>query len=242
MGAQDNTLIENKSKRSWVGFDINLPHVSCFDTDLLAITFTELKQSSRSEIQLFYRNQIVAQFDKQHHVDSKLNSRTTKPQRIVFPLRAQPEWALGNTSDLLQLRIPPGMKLEVHQIESLPSRSFLPQLSAPGSDFYGTKGFLHLSPRHKETPLAWDVKEIRGSKDLALEITRVNQVFEEPNASTPSNFAMNETRLSGATGTTRLRRAQFPQPGLYELRGWALDSSGRHMALSSAHLVVSVDD
>ena len=241
LGSQNNTLIENKSKKSWTGFDIKLPHVNCFDADLLAITLTELKQGSRPEIQLFYRNQIISQFDKQHHIDGILESGT-KPQRIVFPLRAQPEWALGDTSDLLQLRIPPGMKLEVHQIESVPSSSLLPKLSAPGSDFYGTKGFLHLAPKHAETPLSWDVSKIRGSKDLALEITRANQVFEEQNTSTPLNFAMNEKQLSGTIGTTLLRRSQFPQPGLYEIRGWALDSSGRHMALSSAHLVISVDD
>jgi hypothetical protein len=236
-----NGVTVSPGARGWQTIDLKLPPLNCARTDVVVVDLAVTKPAAMTDIDLFYKNDIVQSFDREHFVHGTLK-QIAGTQRVAFALHAQPDWALGGTSGTLALRLPPQTQVLVTAIASVPRATMMPQLSSGGTYFTGTKGFLHLSQKDRTVNLHYSASEVPGAAQTQLEITRTNQVFEEQNSTKLSRFAMTEKNYPATSGDITLNRADFPTNGLFELRAWALDQHGNRLRIAGDHMVLSVDD
>ncbi len=213
---------------------------SCWDLDFVRVDLDlENPGTFPTGADLLYANDInpTFQLGRRTHFDLEPNVRK---QSLLFALRSLPEWSFGSSGARLKLLLPPGSTAVIKSITAVPSASVMPQIDFENSGYMGTKGYLHLGADKPQNKLTVDASSVPGATAVDVEITRANLLFEEQNSPKPSTFAR-EHRPAALKGTIILDKKDFSTPGIYELRAWAKDSSGKLIGRSSDHIVIAVD-
>lgn len=228
------------SKSVFEEVNIQVPPVACMGTNFVVVSVKNLA-GTPGRVELFYKNNIVRQYDLEHRSHADLNAVSNETQELIFSLRPQPDWALGGTATEFKLRFPAGTDVAIKQIKAAPASSVMPDLSAQGADYSGTKGFLHLDTQRPTVTISFDASSVPNASAVQLEVTRGNQFFEEQNTRELSRFAAIVKTIRGTTGSFELDKSLFPQQALYQIRIWAVDSNDKRTGVAGDHLMVSVD-
>ncbi|MGH9550007.1 MAG: hypothetical protein ACRD3W_11560, partial [Terriglobales bacterium] len=81
----------------------------------------------------------------------------------------------------------------------------------------------------------------KNAAAVKLEVTRPNAQFEWPNAPVADRNTKILAIKSGLSGAFVIKRHDFPDTGLFELRVRAVDAHGRDLGVASDHIVAAVD-
>ncbi len=225
------------------GLIITLPGRSCWSSEFVCVTADLLApegQGSAVGADLLYSNDLVKDLALRHRVHASIEPGEGE-RRLVFSLRAIPEYALGGALRQLELLLPERCHLLVKSVELVDPATIMPAIAFPGSGYLGSKGFLHLSAHEPSASVTVDAAGIAGAASVDLELTRANLTFETQNTSETSRVVMKHLRCDTASGTILLERSDFPERGLYEARPRALDSSGKPVGVAGDHIIISVD-
>ncbi len=219
----------------------NLP---CFNADFLQITIEGIQVRGPVKhpgSDLVYTNDLLPETDFQNRVHSNLEL-VDKPQTVLFPLRALPDFALGGTTHAFRILFPEASKVTVQSIELVPAHQIMPLINFPNSDYLGSKGFLHLGKDKLECKISYDASGVANAQSIIFEVTRPNLLFSSQNTAEPSTVLMSELKGEGkSTGSVTLERKNFPALGLYEGRAWAIDKNGTRIGIAGDHIVIAVD-
>ncbi|MBA3993481.1 MAG: hypothetical protein C0469_08140 [Cyanobacteria bacterium DS2.3.42] len=228
-----------KGRRPALQIDLNLP---CFTTDFVAITVLapSIPQDNKG-LDLLYKNEINRDFNLYHRAHANLVP-SPQPQKLIFALHSEPEWALGGTSSGFELYLPLRGELKILSVETVPASELMPTIDFKNSGFMGTKGFLHLGKDKLKDTVSYDAKSVPGSTGVVFELTRPNLLFASQNDKDECLVTLREIKSSGTTGSVTLERKDFTALGIYELRAWAVDKDGNRLGVSGDHIVISVDD
>jgi hypothetical protein len=160
---------------------------------------------------------------------------------LIFPLRANPEWAFGARVSKSDITFPAGAKFTLQAIEILPPDKVMPTLRVANPTVNFEDPTLKISSNNPAPILSIDGSRIRGAKAIDLEITKANYVFDKLNVpgSNPA-FLLKPIRLARTTADIRLRKDLFPSVGSFEIRAQAIDSSRNAIGAPSDHLLIQV--
>jgi len=214
-------------------------NLNCFTTDFLCLTVNVIAAGDNDSVDLFYTNEIVPAFSLYHRTHADFHK--TGVQTLVFPLHADSIWAFGGRANQLKLQLPPNSHIQISALAVVNPATVMPQLSFANSGVLGTKGYAHLSQQDRVFQLSYNAALVPNCQGVEWEIARPNAWFEEQNTTKPSKIAMKTLSCRGKSGCVLLDRNQFPQPGLYELRPWAIDAHGRRIGVAGDHITISVD-
>jgi len=230
-----------KGRRPAVMLDFN-DKLPCFTTDFIAIDIQMPSPPADDKgFDLLYKNDINGQFNLIHRAHASFIAQD-KPQKLIFPLRSLPEWALGGTSSQLQFYLPLKAEFKILGIEVIPAQRLMPSIDFKNSGFLGTKGFLHLGKNKQNGSVIYDLRQVKDGSGAVFELTRPNLLFASQNDKEKCNVLAKEIKVSGTTGSVTLDRKDFPSLGIYELRAWAVDKDGNRLGVAGDHIVISVDD
>lgn len=213
-------------------------YLNCMSTDFLALHVNVITPSDKGA-DLYYENSIVPTFSLYHRTHADLS----KPgaQTLLFPLHADPIWAFGGRAHQLKLELPRNCHVQITSLVIVNPLTVMPQVSFTNSGVLGTKGYAHLSQQDRVLKLDYSGTRVPNCKDIELEIARPNAWFEEHNTATPTRIGWKKVDCRGTNGSIELKRELFLQPGLYELRPWALDANGARVGVAGDHITISVD-
>ncbi len=215
---------------------------NCWSTDFVQaeIVLHDSPTSSRAGAELLYSNDLVSGFELRRRAHADFDT-TGKNQVLTFALRGLPEWSFGGDFRKFKFLLPPHTSLTLTKISAPDRASIMPAISFENSGYLGSKGYLHLGASSAERTLRVDCSRIERACSSELEITRANLLFEEQNSRLESAVQWRKVPIKSATGTAVLRYAEFPRPGIYEVRARALGKDGKLVGVSSDHIVISVD-
>lgn len=226
-----------KARPAIVIKQINSP---CWDTDYVSIDL-DVQNSGRVETgaDLLYANDINPEFQLGRRTHCKL-APTVGKQTLLFALRSLPEWSFGTSNARFKLMLPHGAEARLLAVKALLWTDLTPRIDFENSSYMGTKGYLHLGADKPQNKITVDASTVRGAASAEMEITRPNLLFEEQNSASYSSFAREHTPTK-LKQTVILDKKDFPSPGIYELRAWAKDGTGKVIGLASDHIVIAVD-
>lgn len=216
-----------------------------FNTDFLQVTVSGLQihgPVKHTGADLVYTNDLLPETDFHNRVHSELKL-DDKPQTVLFPLRALPDFALGGTIHAFRILFPEDSSVTVKSIALIPARQLMPSINFENSDYLGTKGFLHLGKDKPECKITYDVSGIKNAHSIIFEITKTNLLFSSQNTEEPSTVVNSDAQLTGdgPVGSVTLERKNFKGLGLYEGRAWAIDKNGTRIGIAGDHIVIAVD-
>jgi hypothetical protein len=238
MGMTKSTVAANgvelysKNNRKPVRCALSFAEISCFATDFIAVDVRADSVGNGTGADLEYRNEGVRQFELAHK---------TGTVRLLFSLRAVPDWVLGGKCSNLRLLFAPGTHVIVERVSSVSPSTLMPQIDAGNAGYMGTKGFLHLSKQERAQTISYDGHLVPACSRVVLEVTRANQFFQEHNTSKAADSALEVIVLPAQKGKFSIARRRFPQPGLYAVRPWAIDAIGHKLGVAGDHLIIAVD-
>lgn len=234
-----------KGRRPAIEFDLrSTPNakLSCFPTDFISIeVLCPTAPSDGKGFDLLYKNDINKEFNLYHRAHADVVA-SDKPQKLLFSLRSAPIWAMGGSSNSLQLYLPLHGEFKVLSMEAVPASKLMPKIDFKNSGFLGTKGYLHLGKTKPSDVITYDASEVPGSAGVLFELTRANLLFASQNDKEKCQVTLREIKNAGTTGSITLERKDFSTLGIYELRAWAVDKDGNRLGVSGDHIVISVDD
>lgn len=229
---------ESKSKRSPKLFmSVSLP---CYRTDILSMDVTNFaSESPKGPACLRFRNALASSFDDSASSCASLVSGT---QTLYFPLTNMPQWTLGGTCRELSVQFPRKSHLMINKVSLTPKAKMMPILDFENSGFMGSKGYLHMCRDDVSKDLLVNASGMEGVTRVVLEICQPNRFFESQNtaASNPSQQVM-KTIDGALNDKIKLERSFFPSVGIYQVRAYGVDASGKRIGLASDHIVVAVD-
>jgi protein O-mannosyl-transferase len=209
---------------------------SCFNSDFLFVT----TQNPRSDVILEFKNALSL---RGKVVDTTLGQDFNwhGSDGVIFCLRADPIWSLGESAHALSLRTKDESALLT--AEFIPAEQIMPFINFANSGYLGTKGYLHLSTASPTSTLSCYKNEVPGATGFGLEIMLANAFLspDELNATHQSHRIWKEIIKQSKTGEIVLNRDFFPSPGIYQARAWALDSNGKRIGVAGDHIDISVD-
>ncbi len=228
-----------KGRRPALQVALNLP---CFTTDFVAITVLAPSiPADNKGLDLLYKNDINRDFNLFHRSHANI-AASPQPQKLIFPLRNAPEWALGGASKGFELYLPLRGELKILSIETVPATALMPSIDFKNSGFLGTKGFMHLGKDQLKDTITYDAKAVPGAAAVVFELTRPNLLFASQNDKDKCLVTMREIKAAGTTGSVTLERKDFSALGIYEVRAWAVDKDGNRLGVAGDHIVISVDN
>ena len=213
--------------------------LNCFNTDFISIDLNDV--NARGTADLFYTNGIVPAFDLRHRSHADFGLSGESDHTLLFALHADPIWTFGGTSNELKLQLPRQSHVRIISIAAVSPSKLMPQVSFPNSGVLGTKGYAHLSQADHNLVLQYDAALVPGCAGVEWELARPNTWFEQQNTSTPTKIAMKQISCRARFGAITLKRDFFPQPGIYELRPWAVNANGKRIGVAGDHITISVD-
>ncbi|MDR3614193.1 MAG: hypothetical protein P4L53_11570 [Candidatus Obscuribacterales bacterium] len=238
---QSHSKIERKHNIQTISFE-NLDYG---DTDFL---FVEMAQNLASEMRGKKSQAITLAFTNQlsHTTKAPVNISGHElsidgKRGFVFALRACPYWVFGRHAENIEIHLP--SSLVVTSIKSMTERELMPQLYFANSGFLGTKGFTHLSSKDPKTILTCTSNDVPGAKTFALEIIRPNLFLatNDQNAPEASRLQLRLIKSANKTGDIILERKDFPTPGIYQARLFALDAKGDSVGVAGDHIDIAVE-
>lgn len=209
----------------------------CWSTDFIAMQ-VESHSIPAAPFSLFYKNDLRPQYLLSARTETAIKPEPPN-QLLAFALRPYPEWGLGGQYTEFKLVIPAHADLTIRAISNKNPAELMPQISFPNSGYLGTKGHLELSNKKAVATIHVDASKITGATKCRLEITRVNLQFMEQNSQEFSNVALLKPELDTTCGDYSLRVNILRQPGLYQLRAWALDNAGKIIGVASDHININ---
>ena len=230
-------VLKSGSKADFV--ELDLGKELSWITDFVEVK-VHLDSPPQAEIatDLLYSNDMYPDFELRRRAHTSFNSQDAT---LIFALRGLPEWSIGGAIHRFRLLLPSQQKLTIEEISVVPARFVCPLIDFPNSGYLGSKGYLHLGPDHKQENLRINVRDVPGAEGYKVEVTRANLLFEEQNPQKTSKVMWRELTSSNKEGTTVLNYVDFPSPGIYEVRAWALTKDGTICGAGSDHIVISVD-
>ncbi len=219
---------------------VNLRDQSCFDIDCLVLRVNVqpflLKHSMPAIFSLFYANTLYPEFAPNHRIDASLNN--DGEQELIFPLRGQADWAMGEKSLGFKLVFPKAIPVAIKNITVESAIDVMPVLTFQPNVNQNQLGFIELSPSHPTCQLAYDGSKVVGAQKIALEITSPDQTFVVSNDQ--SGQVSVGKKLKGLKGLLLLNKDDFCGPGIYELRLRALINNDQPIGIAGDHIVVTV--
>jgi hypothetical protein len=220
----------------------------CFNTDFLQINLKGVQENGPIKhpgADLVFTNDLLPDTDFHNRVHANLEL-SDKPQTVLFPLRALPDFALGGSIHAFRLLFPEATKVTVESVEIVPASKIMPSINFENSNYLGTKGFLHLGKDKQQCKISYDASGVKNAESIVFEITRPNLLFSSQNTAEASTVLMKkpEGELKGngkTTGTITLERKNFGPLGLYEGTAWAIDKNGTRIGIAGDHIVIAVD-
>ncbi len=229
---------ESKSKRSPKLFmSVSLP---CYRTEILSMDVTNFaSESPKGPACLCFRNALASSFDDSVSSCASLESGT---HTLYFPLTNMPQWTLGGTCREMCVQFPRKSHLMINKVCLLPKEKMMPLLNFENSGFMGSKGFLHMSKDDPNKELSVNASGMSGATKVVLEICQPNRFFESQNTSpsSPSRLVM-KTIDANLSDKIKLERSMFPSVGIFQVRAFGVDASGKRIGLASDHIVIAVD-
>lgn len=219
---------------------IVLPSTPCFDMELLSITITDFRFSSKApQAILYYTNSLNKERSNQKSIVRQINPSTTE-STITFPLCSRPDWVLGGNSEKLILKLS-GVKTAYMVKAELSSKATtMPFVYFDNSGYLGTKGYLHLSQKEESKEIFINGTGVQNTKGTMLVSLKANKFFKELNADSPESDFLFRV-MANRTSTIKLERKMFPSVGIYELRPWCINTNNQLFRIAGDHIVVSVD-
>jgi hypothetical protein len=233
----------NARKRAQVSLTLPEPW-TCFCVDFLAVDLERLSDQKPSAdapetaIDFSFTNDIVDQFDSTDLIRGFIQPHSGK-QTVLLSLRSHATWALGGQANHLRLSLPRGSGYRLIAIRSVPASEIMPSISFPNSDLMGTRGVATFHSAKDCLPISYDASKIQRAAGVEIFLSKTNSTFEWPNSPDESSSVL--AQWPAPTGRFILRRSQFPDHGLYEIRLQAVDSRGQRLGVTSDHLVAFLE-
>ena len=228
---------------------LNFGKRSSFDMDFLVATVRNLDTTGGSTpnlategVDALFTNDIRPEFELINRTHAAIKPEP-ETQTLVFPLQTLPEWCLGGNSHEIMLKFPRNSNIAIDSIELVHPDRLVPRITFENSGFMGTKGYMHMSQKDNQNTIFVDASRIPNATGVVLEITRTNLLFETQNTTSESNVAMTDVKPTGTvSGDIKLTRNLFKGAGLYEIRPWAVDKTGKKLGVAGNHIVVNIAD
>lgn len=250
--AQENT--ENNAPRLSIkqssgspkdGIELESANITCFALNFVAIDLVllpGLKQPVRAD--LFFKNENypdVKQDSENKRAAHAVLSNKPGRKRLIFSLRAIPEFALGGKLKGLLFKAPAMNLIKVKGVEILEADDLIAGIDFENSGYLGSKGFLHLSSKSPAGIIKFDGSKVACGDSCLIEINRPNKMFQALNCQSLEPGAF-QTLPVDLRGQLSLKKKNFPTQGFYLVRVRCLDSKKEPVGLAGDHIVVAVDD
>ena len=220
--------------------DLCPPGIDCWNVDVLQFTVNVSHVGTVDQfhmVKLRYQNEGQNTFDEESEV-ANMMVPAVGLQKVIFPLRGNPNWWLGGLCRRLRLAFPPGWKGEVVGLQTLDPQRLIPQIDFVEKSRRHNLGPIVLTKDYRICPISFDVSHIKDANSAVVEITPSNVFFEVPNSPSPNSVIGKQVPLRSTRGTFNIDSKNFSGPGIYELRIRALNKNGNGLGLSSDHLPV----
>jgi hypothetical protein len=217
-------------------FHLDFSGIDPSSIEFLALDLNQLDTGSDlSRIDLHYASDCCADGNIQP-ARVKIGDR----QLFVFPLRGLMDWAFAHKLSSLDITLPPHSNLIVRQITSLKAAETIPIVTPSLSEqkFFESNGVISLGNLTETIPIEFNATSLPGAKQLLIEVSKPNYMFVHPNfPDTSPTLILKSLKVPTLRLNFPVNAALFPQPGFYQIRATALDSSDKPVGLPSDHLV-----
>lgn len=214
---------------------------NCWTTGFITVNLTRvMKSTTPAGADLLYATDLNPDFELKRRVHADCQP-VSSDQNLIFALHGLPDWTFGGNFDKLKLLLPAQSELRINSVALTNPEEIMPTLTFANSGYLGSKGYFHLDPKEPKRDLQVDCSRIPTAKSIELEITRTNLLFNEQNCQHQSSVIMERRNSAKTKDAFTLKLEEFPMSGIYELRAWAKDATGKLCGVSSDHLVISVD-
>ncbi|MBY0358125.1 MAG: hypothetical protein K2W82_09005 [Candidatus Obscuribacterales bacterium] len=212
----------------------------CWTTNFISITLQIENTAKLASLDLLYTNELNQEFELRRRAHTECLADNSA-QEAILALHGLPDWGLGGKYNKLRVLLPANSTVRISSIAIIKNEKVMPLLKFPNSGYLGSKGYLHLGAQEQSQTLSVDCSHIAGANSTELEITRANLLFEEQNCRKQSAVKMRLLQSPQTITDFTLNLKEFPMPGIYEVRAWAKDSTGKLCGVASDHIVISVD-
>jgi len=159
---------------------------------------------------------------------------------MVFPLRGLMDWSFAHKLANLDITLPPHSHLILQAVKSLSAPETIPVVSPAISNqrFLAGNGVINLTGSAETIAIQFDATNLKGAKQLMVELSKPNYMFVHPNFPDMSPTLILKTlKVPAVHLNFPVSQALFPQSGFYQIRATAYDSADKRIGLPSDHLV-----
>lgn len=227
--------------------EINLAEFPCWPIDFVSFEIaigSQPDNKSTLDYELHFLNNIVPDYSLNEYCSPNTFSRVKiipngKEQKLIFPLRNFPDWALGDKCRGLKLVLPPHSDIKLLSMSLPEANTIIPIVSG--------SSLIKLNQSSNNHLIHYDASHITGCIQVALEVIGPyklpdqNKDFETPYSNQPDPNVAFSIPASSPSGMLKILHASFPGKGTYKARLRALNKNGEQVGLCGDHFFINIE-